>query len=319
MFSTVLFVLPLASVLQLTRGPIVSASRDVSEKILDVAAGGHFVKTQLSTKEASHTVLSDIHKHHGDDFDEISRLRELAAQKDRGQYLLPAFVINLAKRPDRWQRMQERLERVPFLQNFERIAALDGSNIDTSMVTTSWSTASNWQYIGRRSKDCGYTVHRQNLTNGERGCSASHINVWRRCADGYGPTVVLEDDAVLKPDFTSRVRNALTDLGDEQPDILYLSYIQGAPWRRTVSADVREAEYLWTTTGYVLWPSGARKLLAALPVNQPVDNFMATLMSKRKLRGFAVTPGVVHPDKSWDVSSDVAHSDSAAWVDNCHE
>ena len=28
---------------------------------------------------------------------------------------------------------------------------------------------------------------------------------------------------------------------------------------------VREVEYLWTTVAYVLWPSGARKLLQALP------------------------------------------------------
>ena len=32
-----------------------------------------------------------------------------------------------------------------------------------------------------------------------------------------------------------------------------------------IGPTVREAEYLWTTVAYILWPAGARKLLAELP------------------------------------------------------
>lgn len=32
-----------------------------------------------------------------------------------------------------------------------------------------------------------------------------------------------------------------------------------------IGPSVREAEYLWTTVAYVLWPSGARRLLEELP------------------------------------------------------
>lgn len=53
---------------------------------------------------------------------------------------------------------------------------------------------------------------------------------------------------------------------------------------------VREAEYLWTTVAYVIWPQGARKLLEKLPVDQPVDNFMSSLVSSKHLRGYAVVP-----------------------------
>lgn len=73
---------------------------------------------------------------------------------------------------------------------------------------------------------------------------------------------------------------------------------EAAPWRRSVSSAVREAEYLWTTVGYVLWPSGARRLLEALPVDQPVDNFMSDLMSRGRLRGYAIVPPVVKQAKA---------------------
>lgn len=91
---------------------------------------------------------------------------------------------------------------------------------------------------------------------------------------------------------------------------------------------MREAEYLWTTVAYILWPSGARKLLAELPglatqkhefdamdllsnrcelfaksskprpVNQPVDNFMSNLVALRTLRGFATVPKLAPWQKS---------------------
>ncbi|CAK9042602.1 unnamed protein product [Durusdinium trenchii] len=83
---------------------------------------------------------------------------------------------------------------------------------------------------------------------------------------------------------------ALAELRSCRPQVLYLGYTQAAPWRRRIGPSVREAEYLWTTVAYVLWPSGARRLLEELPVDQPVDNFMSQLMARKKLRGFATVP-----------------------------
>jgi len=63
----------------------------------------------------------------------------------------------------------------------------------------------------------------------------------------------------------------------EDAQCLYLGYSQAADWKREVSADVVESIYVWTTVAYIIWPAGARLLLNQLPVNQPVDNWMATL------------------------------------------
>lgn len=251
--------------------------------------------------------------------------------------LPPAVVLNLARRPDRWEEARQRLETIGGLF-FERIEAVDGETgaaIPETDVSRSWSTERNWRYVTQVFEggvDCGYMKRQLRLTAGERGCAASHIALWRRCAaaplkEGNrnallpedGAMLVLEDDALPKKDFVRRLRLALQDLHNEAPDLLFLGYTQAAPWRRIVSAHVREAEYLWTTVGYVIWPSGAQKLLANLPVDQPVDNFMANLTAQGTLRCFAIEPLIVQQAKAWGVDADVAHSDDVAWLQNNSE
>lgn len=63
---------------------------------------------------------------------------------------------------------------------------------------------------------------------------------------------------------------------------------------------------------YVVYPSGARKLLSARPVDEPVDNFMARLVREGSLVGYSVRPGVVRQAQTWNVGSDVPHSDDVA-------
>merc|ERR1711957_1165039 len=49
----------------------------------------------------------------------------------------------------------------------------------------------------------------------------------------------------------------------------------------------RKAEYVWTTVAYVISQAGAKKLLAAaVPMNQPVDNFMAWEASQGRLKSY---------------------------------
>ncbi|CAK9042588.1 unnamed protein product [Durusdinium trenchii] len=231
-----------------------------------------------------------------------------------------AWVINLQRRKDRWSEVECCLKRIPGLE-FERFEAIDGTSqrIDGSEVAEVWSTAANWKYVTRifeGGESCGYQVQELRLSPGERGCGASHLHLWRRCAASHVPSLILEDDAQLKRTFAGALSQALAELRSCRPQVLYLGYTQAAPWRRRIGPSVREAEYLWTTVAYVLWPSGARRLLEELPVDQPVDNFMSQLMARKKLRGFATVPPLVKQSKAWNVDNDVAHSDDQAWLQN---
>ena len=76
--------------------------------------------------------------------------------------------------------------------------------------------------------------------------------------------------------------------------------------------NIREAEYLWQTSSYVIWPAAARKLLANLPIEGPVDCFLSLMFLQSKLRAF-----VVRPRMAWQADAycngDINHTNTYVW------
>ncbi|CAJ1377213.1 unnamed protein product [Effrenium voratum] len=227
-----------------------------------------------------------------------------------------AVVINLDRRPDRLAECGKRLD--VHSMEYERMRASDGrlDSIGADEVTHRWHTGRNVVYQKIRSRRKGwddlhtYVVRELDMSAGERGCAMSHIRAWRYCESAERPMLVMEDDAVPTKEFREVLSQALTSL-PRDADVLYLGYSQAAEWRRHVSKNVAEAEYVWTTVAYLVWPEGARKLLSKLPVNQPVDNFMATLCADGDIKAYVTLPKIVHQADGWNVKSDVGHSDEA--------
>jgi len=211
------------------------------------------------------------------------------------------------------------VQHCPWLQH-KRFRASDGKldNISEKDVTLSWNTANNVQFQKLRAMRKGwndldsYQVKDLDHSAGERGCSSSHIRAWKHCLEVAGgaekPLLVLEDDAQPVDNFTEILERALAAL-PQDAHILYLGYSQAADWRRQVSAELVEAEYVWTTVAYIVWPAGARILLSRLPVDQPVDNWMAAACASGVLNAYCVRPKIVRQADEWNVNSDVGHSD----------
>lgn len=233
---------------------------------------------------------------------------------------IEAVLINLDRRPDRLAECAKRLETHCDWLQYQRMRASDGKldRISSHEVTHWWHTGRNVVYQKIRSRRKGwddlhtYVVRELSLSAGERGCALSHIRAWRRCLESSPdqPLLVMEDDAVPSKDFTEVLKKAMTAM-PRDVDVLYLGYSQAADWRRYVGPNLAEAEYVWTTVAYMVWPEGARKLLSKLPVNQPVDNFMATLCADGDLKAYCTLPKIVYQADGWNVKSDVGHSDEA--------
>jgi glycosyl transferase family 25 len=240
-----------------------------------------------------------------------------------------ALIINLAGMSERWRNVTHSLR--PSVDEgclaLQRQDAVNGDDFDLSEseeVVQNWDTSHNAIYVRKKWPNSEYAAQTLPLSAGERGCAMSHVRAWRQVVERRGPMLILEDDVVPIDGFADRFRVALASLMDRAPDadILYLSYHQAAPWRKRlaiasdpVSEDgclaLEEAEYLWTTAGYVLWPNGARTLLQSLPVDGPVDDFMAWPMARRRLKGYAVSPPLLNQGHAWNVDSSIQHSDSA--------
>ena len=56
---------------------------------------------------------------------------------------------------------------------------------------------------------------------------------------------------------------------------------------------LRECEYVYQTSSYILWPAAARKLLTLLPVDGPADVYLSRLLLERKLRARMCRPRLV--------------------------
>lgn len=240
---------------------------------------------------------------------------------------LQTIVVSLDRRRDRMEGCAARLDaHCPGLR-YSPFPATDGrrTQISTAEVVHSWHTARNvvYQKIRAVRKNWGdldtYQERTLTLSAGERGCASSHIRAWRHCLELAGgterPLLVLEDDAAPTPEFAATLARALRAL---PPDahLLYLGYSQAADWRREVSPELVESEYVWTTVGYIVWPAGARLLLDRLPVNGPVDNWLAGLCADRDIKAYCVRPKIIHQADAWNVNSDVAHSDEHYWGPN---
>lgn len=142
----------------------------------------------------------------------------------------------------------------------------------------------------------------------------SHIRAWKVCAahtDGK-PLLVLEDDAEPVPEFNKVFAQCMETL-PEDADIVYLGYSQAAPWRREVGPVLVEAEYVWTTVAYLIWPRCAKLLLERLPVDQPVDNWMAVLCADKTVKSYCTRPKIVLQAGEWNIDSDIRHSDEHYW------
>jgi hypothetical protein len=112
--------------------------------------------------------------------------------------------------------------------------------------------------------------------------------------------LVMEDDAVVVPEYREpgRFRRRLGLLLSSLPldwDILYLGHaasgrgkgspVQGGLFCRPV--------YLWQLHAYVLRGSALTKLLSALPVTGPVDNFLASLIYDSTLVAYSLQQQLV--------------------------
>jgi len=233
---------------------------------------------------------------------------------------LSAIIVNLDRRSDRLEACVSKLNQAcPWLP-CTRFSATDGKAevVSEEEVTLSWNTANNVRFQRMRAIRKGwddldsYLIKELDHSPGERGCSSSHIRAWRHCLEHAGtsekPLLVLEDDALPVDNFTEILERAMKDIPNNA-HILYLGYSKGADWRGEISAEVAIAEYVWTTVAYIIWPAGARILLNRLPVDQPVDNFMAAACASGAINAYCVRPKIILQAEAWNVNSDVGHSD----------
>jgi glycosyl transferase family 25 len=182
------------------------------------------------------------------------------------------LLINLATAPERLAFQRRQLASLGLA--FERLDAVRADRLPDTFSEAYWD---RWQ---------------RPLRSWERACTLSHRNAWLQVIESGAPTLILEDDAIL----SCRVPELLEVLkGRKDIDHVNLEV------RRRKKLIDRQLEQLTSDVGlrrlyqdrsgsaaYVLWPSGARKLLKRI---EKVPGLADALISSTyEMRSFQTDP-----------------------------
>ncbi len=216
-------------------------------------------------------------------------------------------VINLARKPERMQRISDRLNSLNI--PFTRVEAVDGHSITQSFMSDNHYGCYPW-WFGN---------HEPNLMNkGSIGCFLSHYDVWTQIAQQDRAWLILEDDAAFVDDFDSRLALVADEVKSIDWELLYLGSKQlNVP---SISNPLTiESEYAYWTVGYILKPSAAKKLTSTdiLDFIIPVDEYLPAMFGKHKsetlLSLFSDDNKI---NKALALKSDLIHPEQGAFKDS---
>lgn len=200
------------------------------------------------------------------------------------------LVLNLDRQPKRWRRVLGELGRFRTAQGrpltclTRRLSAIDA--VDGRAVAATADVDPNYQMRDQlfvqpsaRLTECFGPDESIRMTRQEIAVARSHIEAWKKIANGADEYVlVLEDDVWFKPGAAGAIdrgwRAALERCSGSDLKLLYLSYKDAdgtADRADPCEALFRPQRGLWFLSGYVLSRSGAESLLRAMPVVGPVD------------------------------------------------
>lgn len=139
-----------------------------------------------------------------------------------------AYVINLARSPDRRRHITRELKKAGL--DYEIVEAVDGRDLDLSDTAI---VDPSLPFI-----DPSLPIVDIGLAAGTAGAALSHLRTYRKIiADGLDEALVLEDDVRLPPDL-SELADAVTD-HLVSAEVVLLSFDSPDPCRMSVEGSIR--------------------------------------------------------------------------------
>jgi glycosyl transferase, family 25 len=195
---------------------------------------------------------------------------------------MKVFVISLASSVDRRERVSHKLG--------ER-------NIDFQFIDACDGRLGLHPYLKNYDEKRFIVNRRRKAAPGELGCYVSHLLAWEKCVELNEPIVVVEDDFEMTGEFEAGLAY-LEKLADK------LAFVRLEPLEKQFfltsrkDADftlVKQLNVGMCTTGYLVTPQGAKKLLEnGMRIEMPIDLYLKyTLIHKQIIH--ALVPHLVYP------------------------
>ncbi len=176
------------------------------------------------------------------------------------------YYINLDKRPHKREQIETQLAHLKGLvRETIRVSAVDGSRL-SGVVDPQVVSLQGRADLKNPSKKYGLT-----LTRGAVGCAMTHKAIWEDVAASKKDLVlILEDDAVILPDFREKFSAIISELPATW-DILYFGARQ-YEIEKPVSPHLAQPYRLFGLFGYVInWRGAERLLKHVFPLRYQID------------------------------------------------
>jgi hypothetical protein len=211
---------------------------------------------------------------------------------------LPAAVINLAHRTDRWEALRSRMVAVG-LDKLIKVPAVVGAKLDLAAIAP--LLAQSAARIEAPPPD-HFT-----LTRPAVGCFLSHLCLWQWMLDtGLPRLLVFEDDAHPAPGFSAaRFVDFVQGLKPHHELVFVGRTIMDGLAERPVGPDLPRLYFYNGTFAYLITPAAATKLMPRLlPMNGHIDHEMSTVLVKHRavIAAHTIEPAFFEPD--WSLRSD---------------
>lgn len=172
---------------------------------------------------------------------------------------MKTYVVNLDRNPERMSFMREQLERIGV--PFERVSAVYGKSLSPEELRERFSRVRS------------FIASKKRMSASEIGCALSHVKICRKMVEENVPAaLVLEDDAILGPEFADNLREASAFLDPARPQVLLFSGhgVAEEKGRRGI-VSIGSA---WCTDAYCITRAAAKLILKAnFPVVTVADSF----------------------------------------------
>lgn len=213
--------------------------------------------------------------------------------------MIPAYVINLQERKDRWNHIQNKFQKLPL--QLQRINAVKGKDILESVSIS--------QFIKGclRFQKCS-KYHIESL--GALGCAVSHTETWKQVKT---ISAVFEDDADPIETAKTSIFQAYSLLQNNDYDLILLGSHKDPTLKgKSLVPWIEGGNVATGTWAYLLTPFAASKLLEhVFPLDLSIDLYMQTVglrigyVSCFKQHYFLKVPDIQHLEEKIYSQNDV--------------
>ena len=217
------------------------------------------------------------------------------------------YVVNLEDRKDYFDKLKPTFDKRKLTLN--KFKAIDTRTLDTRIFDIIPNID---RFLNNKDNEDGYNTRYKDeiITDrrklGSLGCCFSHIKLYNQIVkDNIPNMVIIEDDAVLDPDFFDKFGKLVSDLPEDW-DMVFLgiscAYSHDERCKKNdgiikVKDNLYNINYIYGTYGYLINNNAAKKILENIfPIWWHIDTMLSYLIVKQKIKAYCTIPNLIfHP------------------------